>query len=92
MCNDLEGMFDLRDSNASILVGNGQKMTTKKIGKYKGTIIDSEGNQQKVTLTNVSYVPKLKVNLFSLTTVMEKIFTVTGTKAGIKIAKGIWGR
>ena len=90
MCNDLEGMFDLRDSNVSISVGNGQKMTTKKIGKYKGTIIDSEGNEKKVVLTNVSYVPKLTVNLFSLTTVMEKNFSVTGTKAGIEITKGAW--
>ena len=31
MCNDLEGMFDLEEANISISVGNGQKMTTKKL-------------------------------------------------------------
>ena len=35
MCNDLEGMFDLEVANISILVGNGQKMTTKKLGSTR---------------------------------------------------------
>ena len=90
MCNDLEGMYDLEDSNISISVGDGRKMTTVKIGKYKGTVIDSEGNSTKVTLTNVSYVPELMVNLFSLTAVMEKNFAANGTKNGIVIKKGDW--
>ena len=41
-------------------------------------------------MTNVSYVPKLTVNLFSLTTVMEKKFSVAGTKVEIEITKGAW--
>ena len=41
---------------------------------------DSEGNQKKNTLTNVSYVPDLMVNLFSLTTIMEKGVSVLGGK------------
>ena len=90
MSKDLEGMFDLQDVNISIAIGDGKKLTTTKIGKYRGTIMDSEGNPRKITLTNVSYVPELKVNLFSLTTVMEKNFSVTGTKAGIEISKGTW--
>ena len=53
-------------------------------------IIDSEGNQQKNILTNVFYVPELTVNLFSLTTVMEKNFLVSGMKTGIEILKGTW--
>ena len=90
MSKDLEGMFDLQDVNISIAIGDGKKLTTTKIGKYRGTIMDSEGNPRKITLTNVSYVPELKVNLFSLTTVMEKNFSVTGTKVGIEISKGTW--
>ena len=90
MCNDLGLMYDLEDENMTISIGDGRKLTTTKIGKYKGTITDLEGNSMKIMLTNVSYVPELSVNLFSLTTMMEKDFSVTGTKAGIKISKGTW--
>ncbi len=41
-----------------------------------------------VALTDVSYVPKLLVNLFSLTALMEKGCSVSGSKDGIEIAKG----
>ena len=90
MCNSLEGMFDLEDVNVSISVGDGRKMTTTKVGKLKGTIIDSEGRKVIATLTNVSYVPELMVNLFSLTAVMEKNISVIGTKTGIVLEKGTW--
>ena len=90
MTNDLEGMFDLEDSQVSISVGDGRKMTTMKVGKYRGTLIDANGNQTKVVLTNVSYVPELMVSLFSLTAAMERNFSVVGTKDGIEIEKGPW--
>ena len=90
MCNSLEGMFDLKDVNISISVGDGRKMTTVKVGKFKGDLVDLEGNTTKVVLTEVSYVPELMVNLFSLTAAMERNFSVIGTKEGIEIKKGEW--
>ena len=90
MCNSLDGMFDLEDSNLSISVGDGRNMSTLKVGKFKGDIIDPEGKTKTVTLTNVSYVPELMVNLFSLTAVMEKECSVSGSKDGIEIRKGLW--
>ncbi len=59
MCNSLDGMFDLEDANFSISVGDGRNMSTLKVGKFKGDIIDLEGKTMTVTLTNVSYVPEL---------------------------------
>jgi len=82
MTNNLAEMFDLTDANISISVGDGRKMNTLKIGKWKGMAIDLEGRKQEITLTNVSYVPQLMVNLFSL--------TVTGSKEGIRLQKGDW--
>ena len=41
---------------------------------------DSEGNETKITLTNVSYAPELMVNLFSLTAAMKKGTLVIGEK------------
>ncbi len=65
-------------------------MTTMKTGCWRGTAIDSEGTRKRITLTNVSYIPDLMVNLFSLTAIMEKNFHVDGTNKGIKIQKGDW--
>ena len=90
MCNSLEGMYDLEDSNLTISVGDGRSMSTVKVGKFKGSITDSEGKTTTVTLTNVSYVPELMVNLVSLTAVMEKGCSVSGSKEGIEIRKGQW--
>ncbi|MFN7263265.1 MAG: reverse transcriptase domain-containing protein [Cyanobacteriota bacterium] len=41
-------------------------------------------------LSNVSYVPDLMVNLFSLTAVMERGFQVDGNMKGINIRKDDW--
>jgi hypothetical protein len=90
MTNNLDGMFDLQDANMNISVGDGRKMTTSKIGKWKGTAIDKEGNRKIVTLTNVSYVPELMVNLFSLTAAMDKGFSIAGSKEGITLNKDDW--
>lgn len=90
MTNTLDGMYDLKDANINISVGDGRKMTTLKIGKWKGVAIDSEGRKSNLILTNVSYVPQLMVNLFSLTAAMEKGLSVTGTKEGIEIRKETW--
>lgn len=90
MTNNLSGMYDLVDANISISVGDGRKMTTQKIGTWKGVATDMEGNKRNITLTNVSYVPELMVNLFSLTSAMEKGFSVIGTRDGIVLKKNYW--
>jgi hypothetical protein len=90
MTNNLAGMFDLMDANICISVGDGRKMTTVKIGKWKGMAIDLEGRKHEITLTNVSYVPQLMVNLFSLTAAMEKGYSVVGSKEGITLQKDSW--
>ena len=43
MTNTMDGMFDVIDANINICVGDGRKMTTTKIGKWKGVAIDLEG-------------------------------------------------
>jgi hypothetical protein len=90
MTNSLEGMFDLADAKISISVGDGRKMKTLKTGKWRGTAIDSEGTRRQITLSNVSFVPDLMVNLFSLTAVMDNGFQVDGNNKGINVQKDNW--
>ena len=90
MTNSLEGMYELMDTNVSVSVGDGRKMRTVKTGKWRGTAVDSEGTRKQITLSNVSYIPDLMVNLFSLTAVMDKGFQVDGNSKGITVQKQEW--
>jgi hypothetical protein len=90
MTNSLEGMYDLADAKVSVSVGDGRKMRTVKTGKWRGIAVDSEGTRKPITLSNVSYIPDLMVNLFSLTAVMDKGFLVDGNNKGITVQKQEW--
>jgi len=88
MCNDLSVMVDLKDTNQTISIGDGRKMQAVKVGMVRGEVRKENGAMQQIVLTNVSYIPDLVVNLFSLTAAMEKDFTVVGSKKGLEIRKG----
>ena len=88
MTNSMKGMFDMKDTNKTITVGDGRQMVIQKTGKWRGTALDSEGQPIQILLTNVDYVEGLMVNLFSLTDAMEKGFQVLGSKTQISIEKG----
>ncbi|MFM8622588.1 MAG: hypothetical protein ACKOB3_04330, partial [Holophagaceae bacterium] len=90
MCNDLSVMYDMKPTDQTISIGDGRKMSVTKIGKIKGQVRKDNGELQQITLTNVSYVPDLLVNLFSLTVAMEKDCTIVGSKKGMEIRKGKW--
>lgn len=88
MCHDASMMFDLKETSQFISIGDGRKLQATKTGKVRGMIKKDNGQSQNIILTDVSYVPGLLVNLFSLTAAMEKDFKVTGSKEGMDIKKG----
>ena len=67
----LDGMCDLVDWRVEITVGNSEIMWSAKKGTYKGTVLQQDGSTMDVVLSDVLYVPKLWVNLFSLTRVLQ---------------------
>ena len=67
MRNSLAGMFDLEDHIQMITVGNNEKMMSKYIGKFKGTIIQQDGTYRDIVLNEVLYIPDLWLNLLSIT-------------------------
>jgi hypothetical protein len=71
MRGSLEGMFNLRPHSTDIMVGNNEVMTSVSIGQYKGLVIKAAGTSMDLTLKDVLYIPKLMVNLFSLTKALE---------------------
>jgi hypothetical protein len=71
MRGSLEGMFNLRPNVTDILVGNNKVMSIVSIGQYKGLVLKADGTTMHLTLKDVLNIPKLIVNLFSLTKALE---------------------
>jgi hypothetical protein len=71
MRGSLEGMFNLKQYVTNIMVGNNEAMSSVSMGNYKGLLLKPDGSTMDWTLTDVLYIPKLMVNLFSLTKALE---------------------
>jgi hypothetical protein len=63
----IEGMFNLNPHLTDILVGNNETMSSISKGNYKALVMQKDGSSFEVILQVVLYIPKLMVNLFSLT-------------------------
>jgi hypothetical protein len=85
-----QGMTNLRPaSSEKITMGNGVSETTSEIGTLPGTVCDQYGNElNKVAIEEVPYLPNGTFNLFSLTQMTAKGWTLGGDKNAIWIEKG----
>jgi hypothetical protein len=70
MRNSMAGMYDVEEHTQAITVGNSERMYSKFRGKFKGTIIQQDGQYIDIILDDVLYVPDLWINLFSITKVL----------------------
>jgi hypothetical protein len=69
MRGSLKGMFNLRPYVTEIMVD--EVMSSVSIGQYKGIVLKADGTKMDLTLKGVLYIPKVMVNLFSLTKALE---------------------
>ena len=67
MRNSLSGMYDLIDHVQVVTVGNHERMFSKYLGKFKGTIIQQDGTYMDIVLNEVLFIPDLWLNLISIT-------------------------
>jgi hypothetical protein len=58
-------MFEWKHINSPDKIGNGKALMATKIGKLPRTIIQKNGATIDVVMTEVNYVPKFWINLFS---------------------------
>ena len=42
MMHDLKGLFDVKESESNVQIGNGNEMKTAAVGKYRGTIVQKK--------------------------------------------------
>jgi hypothetical protein len=71
MRGSLEGMFNLKPYVTDIMVGNNEAMSSVSMGNYQGIVIKPDENTINLTLKDILYIPKLMVNLYSLTKALE---------------------
>jgi hypothetical protein len=87
-CKSDKGLFDVKDINEKITIGNGQIMKANKVGSLKCHVIQLNGSSVDVTLKEVKYAPELWVNLFSISKALKKGFDLSNKGLMISLKKG----
>jgi hypothetical protein len=64
-------MANLKPLKIAIKVGNAEDIYSAAIGTFKGLVTQKEGSTFPITHEDVSYIPDLYVNLFSMTNVLK---------------------
>ena len=72
MTNLADGMFETTYINKQVKLVNTTKMTTTKMGKWRGVIEQKYGTKKNIVLDTVKLVPKLWTNLFSIRYLLKK--------------------
>lgn len=71
MGNTDEGMFDVKEINEPVTIGNGKTLRATKIGKLRRTVHQTNGDTLDIIIPDYKHVPELHVNLFSITKALE---------------------
>ena len=88
MTNDLEGMTGLKKINSKVKFGNNVSLKVMNIGQKRGMVMQKDRKTYAVILEDVKYAPGLFCNLISITQVLNKNFSLAGTKKYLVISKG----
>jgi hypothetical protein len=86
--SEKKGLFDVKDINEKITVGNGESMKAIKVGSLKCHVIQFNGSFVNVTLKEVKYVPEWCVNLFSISKALKNGFDLSNKGLMISLKKG----
>jgi hypothetical protein len=87
-CKSDKGLFDVKDINEKIIVGNGESMKAIKVGSLKCHVIQLNGSSVDVILNKIKYVPELWVNLFSISKALKNGFDLSNKGLTISLKKG----
>jgi hypothetical protein len=83
-----EGMTDVELINSPVRIENGKALTATKIGKQRITIIQKDGSSQDTILEEYKCVPKLWVNLLSISKSLQNGWNISHKRVEIKLLKG----
>ena len=87
MGNSDEGMFDCEEINQPVTIGDGKAVTAVRVGKLRRTIVQKDGSSLDVVLYPYKHVPKLHVNLFSITKALQSGWQISNKKMEITLQR-----
>ena len=87
MTNDDAGMFDCRQHQSMIKIGNGKSLLSTKIGKKNVLVVQKDGTSVRIVLPNVKFVPELYINLFSITKALSHQWQISNKGIDIILSK-----
>lgn len=76
MCDNRHLFDEIRPTEQKVWIGKNSTMEAKGIGTVR-MISELRGNEQKITLQDILYVPKLRPNLFGVTKCRSGGYRVT---------------
>jgi hypothetical protein len=84
-------LYDYSMISEDITVGNGNVMTATKMGKLQCEILQKNDERLVVTLEDVTFVPDLWINLFSIGKALKNGFNLGNEGEKVKLMKGKMG-
>jgi hypothetical protein len=87
-CVSDRGMFDVRNIDEKIRVGNGNLLVATKIGNIKLNVTQVNGTNFTITLQGIKFFPDLWVNLFSINQALKKGYSISNNDIIISLNKG----
>ena len=84
----MKGLYDIREEETVVQIGNGKKLKSTTVGTLKAIVQQLDGTTVEVKLNNVTYIPELSFNLFSISKAMENGFQVSSKGNIMSLTKG----
>jgi hypothetical protein len=88
-CVSDKGMFDVRDIDEKIRVGNGNLLVATQSGNLNLDATQIDGTKFTITLQDVKFVPDLWVNLLSINQALKKGYRISNNIMIISLSKGL---
>ena len=89
MMNSDKGMFNIREVNTSVKVGNGESLRCNKIGDVRIKVKQRDGKKDVETiLKDVMYVPQLTTNLLSIGKALKQGWELRSKGEDFFLSKG----
>jgi hypothetical protein len=84
----IDGMFNIKDINEKVSVGNGEKMVETKVGSLRRCIIQIDGSTLDIVINDVKFLPELCANLFKVNKALKNGFKLSNKNENISLTKG----
>ena len=83
-----DGMFDCKNINKPVIIGNWKTLIATKIGKLQRTALQRDGSTQDIVLEEVKFVPGLDMPLFGILKACDQGWKIDNHGVQLTLSKG----